>query len=70
MNIKKKAYLCRKIDTDMNKNEKKNRTHVTININTLVGNMIVVTSENEASEVIEKRFKEILLNVLKSAQSL
>ncbi len=70
MNIKKKAYLCRKIDTDMNKNEKKNRTHVTININTLVGNMIVVTGENEASEVIEKRFKEILLNVLKSAQSL
>ncbi len=51
----------------MKKNPRK--SNITINISTLIGNMVVVTSnESEAPEAVRQKVAEALANVVKSIE--
>ncbi len=53
----------------MKKNPKKETKSITINISSLVENLVIVTTnENEASETIKQKVTEALKNVVKIAQ--
>lgn len=59
------------IQTKKFKKMKKNprKSNITINISTLIGNLIVVTNnESEAPEAVRQKVAEALANVVKSVQ--